>query len=634
MAGRSELPEHSEHSKLSTRSARSALSVLLIAVLFLSTVHTASAQFLHERKVEIQAVAVKTGEKPEGAVINITVIVTPGNGKVFVSTSPYTEIDMQGSAQLAALTACDLLGVDYMKHDFFYIIQANAPIVGGPSAGGVMCVATIAALKNLTIRRDVFMTGMIYPDGFIGPVGGIPYKLEAAASHGAKYFLIPAGQRIVYVREVKVVKNGPFVFESTVVKPVDVVKLGQKLGVKVIEVETVNQALEYYTGYEIKQKNASVNLTRYSNILKKLADRMKSEAEDLYSIVSQIATSDELSSVKNIMKKAQEEYDQGKYYTATSDWFTAMINMRYIQYKHTITTDEALENEFKRVQSDIDNLMKYLNSSSRKVGLESFQLYGAAEERLTIAQDYLNKAESSSDLYTALGYLAYARERVESARLWLSLLPGIKEDIPLGKNEIKRRAQLYLSQAESLVIYAGSIYGQKDLLEQAQQDIDYGRTQLDEGLYCGAALSAINAITKASLSIELIGITNSPTGQQLLQEKVNASKKDAQIAIAQLEKHVTPILPVAYYEFAETSSNSIAKLAYFKLSERIAKLIGVLAKMHQHSQLVKVEHMPAPSFEESANLNAGVNTRIPGFSAIAAISAILVLLVITWRRRL
>lgn len=599
--------------------------LLIIAVTFQTPV---SAQFIHERKVVIQAVAVKTGTKPEGAVINITVVVTPGNGEVFVSTSPYTEIDMQGSAQLAALTACDLLGIDYMKYDFFYTIHANAPIVGGPSAGGVMCIATIAALKNLSIKRDVFMTGMIYPDGFIGPVGGIPYKLEAAASHGAKYFLIPAGQRIVYVRETKIVKNGPFIFESTVTKPVDVVKLGEKLGVKVVEVETVNQALEYYTGYKLEQKNATVNLTRYSNILKKLADKMKKEAENLYDIISQITTKDELSNIKKIMEEAQTEYNQGRYYTATSEWFTAMIKMRYIQYERTIKTEQALENEFKRVQKDINNMLGYLNSTSNSVGLESFQLYGAAEERITIAQNYLNKAESSSDVNTALYYLAYARERVESARLWLSLLPGIKEDVPLGKQEIKRRAQLYLSQAESMIVYASSIYGQKDLLELAQQDVDAGRTQLDEGLYCGAALSAINAITKASLSIELIGFPSSQI-QELLQEKINASKKDAQIAIAQLEKHVTPILPVAYYEFAETSKDPITKLAYFKLSERIAKLIGVLAKIHQHSKLVKVNHPSAPTFEESYTNT--INTRVPGFEVVVSIVAVFIAL---WKRRM
>ncbi|NOY11782.1 MAG: serine protease-like protein, partial [Archaeoglobi archaeon] len=150
----------------------------LLAVLLLIT--PALSQFENYTERSIKAVAVVSGAN-KGATIDITVIVTPGNGKVFVSVSPFTEIDMQGSAQLSALTACDLTGKDFLNYDFFYIIEAKSTIVGGPSAGAVMTIATIAALENLTLRDDVFMTGMIYPDGSIGPVGGIPYKLEAAA---------------------------------------------------------------------------------------------------------------------------------------------------------------------------------------------------------------------------------------------------------------------------------------------------------------------------------------------------------------------------------------------------------------------------------------------------------------------
>ncbi|MEM2086547.1 MAG: serine protease-like protein, partial [Archaeoglobaceae archaeon] len=105
----------------------------------------------------IKAVAVKSGESPEGVVINITVSLSPGNGRVFVSTTPFTEIDMQGSAQLSALTACDLLGIDFMKYDFFYVIEADAPIVGGPSAGAVMTIATISLLKNLSLKEEIYM---------------------------------------------------------------------------------------------------------------------------------------------------------------------------------------------------------------------------------------------------------------------------------------------------------------------------------------------------------------------------------------------------------------------------------------------------------------------------------------------
>ena len=245
----------------------------LIALLLLLA-STSSAEFVNATQKNIKAVAVVSGEN-RGATINITVIVTPGNGRVFVSTLPYTEIDMQGSAQLAAITACDLTGKDFLKYDFFYIIEAEAPIVGGPSAGGIMTVATIAALLDLPIRKDVFMTGMIYPDGFIGPVGGIPYKLEAAAESGAKIFLIPKGQRYVEVEETKRIQRGPFVLITTETKTVDVVDYGRKLGVTVIEVETVNEALKYFTGYEIRRSEGKIDLSQYSYLLKKLADYMR-----------------------------------------------------------------------------------------------------------------------------------------------------------------------------------------------------------------------------------------------------------------------------------------------------------------------------------------------------------------------
>ena len=39
------------------------------------------------------------------------------------------------------------------------------------------------------------MTGTINPDGTVGPVGGIPQKVEGAADEGIKTVLIPAGQR-------------------------------------------------------------------------------------------------------------------------------------------------------------------------------------------------------------------------------------------------------------------------------------------------------------------------------------------------------------------------------------------------------------------------------------------------------
>ncbi len=553
----------------------------LLIVLSSQAILPAHAEFLNAKEARIKAVAVKSTEPPEGAVINISVVVTPGDGRVFVSTVPYTQIDMQGSAQLAALTACDVLGLDFMKYDFFFTIEADSPIVGGPSAGGVMTIAAISALKNLTLREDVYMTGMIYPDGFIGPVGGIPYKLKAAADHGAKIFLIPKGQRVVTVEETIEEKKGPFIFISKKSKPVDLYEYGKELGVKVIEVEKIEDALLYYTNYTIVKSQQKTNLSKYSNLLIQLADKMKKETSDLYATVK--ATGAKLDKVDELISKGDESYKKGYYYTATSQYFTAKIELRYLYYTHTIKDDSDLEAEFKRIANEINSTKEFL-SSHKKLGIESFQLFGAAQERITLAEDYLYQARTADDFEKSLRYLAFSKERIESAGVWLSLLETIKEDIPIKSEDLQRRAQFYLSQAESMVIYASQIGGYSGLIDEAQKSIDISRKQLEEGFFAGSAISAIDGITKASLSIELINVN-----EDSIKSKVISANNSARIAIGEVEKVVTPVLPVAYLEYADTAENPVLKLSYYKLSERLAKLMLSLSRAFPESKVVKVE---------------------------------------------
>ena len=555
--------------------------LILVSLILLALLPVSQAQFVNAHEAKIKAVAVKSTQPPEGAVINISVIVTPGNGKVFVSTVPYTQIDMQGSAQLAALTACDVLGLDFMKYDFFFTIEADSPIVGGPSAGGVMTIATISALKNLSLRSDVYMTGMIYPDGFIGPVGGIPYKLKAAADKGAKIFLIPKGQRVVTVEETVEEKRGPFIFISKKSKPVDLYEYGKELGVKVIEVEKIEDALLYYTNYTIVKSQPSMNFSKYSNLLLQLADKMKKDTMDLYSTVK--ATGAKLDKADEFIQKGDESYKKGYYYTATSQYFTAKIELRYLYYMHTIKDDKSLESEFENVEREINSTKEFL-SSQRELGIESFQLFGAAQERITLAEDYLYQARTSDDFDKSLRYLALARERIESAKVWLSLLETINQDIPINSEDLKRRAQFYLSQAESMAIYASQIGGYSQLIDEAEKSIEISRKQLEEGFYAGSAISAVDGITKASLSIELINVR-----EDLLNSKVSSANNSARIAIGEVEKFVTPVLPVAYLEYADTAENPVLKLSYYKLSERLAKLMLSLSRAFPKSMVVKVE---------------------------------------------
>jgi hypothetical protein len=100
--------------------------------------------------------------------------------------------------------------------------------VDGPSAGGVICLAILAAMDGRQLPADFAMTGTIMPDGTIGLVGGVAAKIRAAAKAGVRRVLLPA-----YLRFEQDAPNGP---------ETDLKDLCRSLGVQFIPVEDIGQA--------------------------------------------------------------------------------------------------------------------------------------------------------------------------------------------------------------------------------------------------------------------------------------------------------------------------------------------------------------------------------------------------------
>jgi Lon-like protease len=81
------------------------------------------------------------------------------------------------------------------------IAKQNAPFkvtidldkIGGPSAGLMFTLGIIDKLEpeDLTGGKVIAGTGTIDDDGNVGPIGGIPQKLNGAKSAGAQLFLVP-----------------------------------------------------------------------------------------------------------------------------------------------------------------------------------------------------------------------------------------------------------------------------------------------------------------------------------------------------------------------------------------------------------------------------------------------------------
>src|SRR5439155_87067 len=83
------------------------------------------------------------------------------------STGPQWRAGVWVSAFVAATT----LGKDLTDFTFS---ASTTGYIDGASASGLMAGGFLAAMTGTTVDPSVTMTGIINPDGTIGPVGGIP----------------------------------------------------------------------------------------------------------------------------------------------------------------------------------------------------------------------------------------------------------------------------------------------------------------------------------------------------------------------------------------------------------------------------------------------------------------------------
>lgn len=145
----------------------------------------------------------------------------------------------RASGWAAAVTTSLLTGVNLADYEVSYGVEGR---IDGPSAGGLMTVATLASLMGEKVKKDATMTGTINIDGSIGPVGGIIQKLGGAKRAKKKLVLVPTGQRFSVDEKTGVSK--------------DVVERGKDLGIKVQLVSNVYDAYRLLVGKSLPKPSA------------------------------------------------------------------------------------------------------------------------------------------------------------------------------------------------------------------------------------------------------------------------------------------------------------------------------------------------------------------------------------------
>ncbi len=172
----------------------------------------------------------------------------PGSGRTLTDIDNLLFwADTQHSIRIAKRVAENITGKKEEDYDVIYTIKANASLIGGPSAGAALAIATIAALENKELNKSVMITGVVNHDGSIGPVSGILEKAKAAKEAGATLFLVPLLQSrdVVYEtsKHCEVFGNTKICTTETRPKKIEVEK---EADIKVREVSSIQEAMEYF----------------------------------------------------------------------------------------------------------------------------------------------------------------------------------------------------------------------------------------------------------------------------------------------------------------------------------------------------------------------------------------------------
>lgn len=191
--------------------------------------------------VDAMYVELGSGSAAKGGITPVKLATAP-NPDQSVQVGIYEEFNggtgpqWRAGVWVSAIVAANVLGKDLTDFTFS---ASNGGYIDGASASGLMAGGFLAAMTGAPVDPQATMTGIINPDGSIGPVGGIPEKFLGSIEKGKKRLGYPIG-----MRKAKSEATG---------QDVDLVELAKAHGAEAIEIADVHEAYKLLTGKQLPE---------------------------------------------------------------------------------------------------------------------------------------------------------------------------------------------------------------------------------------------------------------------------------------------------------------------------------------------------------------------------------------------
>lgn len=499
-----------------------------------------------------------------GGIADLYLEIKPGSGRVFLETFPVTRTDTQISTRFAKTIACDFIEEDCSKYDFFYTINADSPIVAGPSAGASIAALTASMLKGLKIDEDIAATGTINSGGLVGHVGGLRAKIEAASRAGLKKALIPVGE--------------PIKEDSNETKTISARNISIQTGIGIAEVSTLAEVIEHFTGKNLRKEYPSISIdNEYSSVMESLAvqlcERSDFLLEELDKIESDANITKKLEEALNSTQRGKNAFENEEFYSSASFCFGANVEFGNLILFRQNATKEKLTERLALLKEEIARFENETEAKERST-ITSLEAYMAVKERLDEADSLADKTldslkgNQSIPIDSARRNLAYANERLNSAYSWSKFFGNSGKKFNLDKEVVRQSCQDKISEVEERLQYVefylpGTMSGIKLELSNAYRDLSSGNYEL-----CLFKASELKADADVVLSV--FGVDES-NYDSLLSRKIAIAEE---VLAKEASKGIFPVLGYSYYEYSKSlkSSNKMSALLYSEYASELGNL--------------------------------------------------------------
>ena len=607
--------------------------IMCLLVISIALSPIVSAKYNGEDEIKrghIHLLAVSEGTE-QGSLADLYLEIRPGYGNVYIDTFPLTKMDTQLSTRFAKQVACNFLNKDCSKYDFFYTIKAGSSIIGGPSAGAASAMLTVALLEGNEFDETVTITGTINTGGIIGNVGGIKAKIEAAATNNITKVLVPIGSAFVlnetklnntYEEIIQVISNKNVngsgngsnsnnesilnntqgetnnvnetdnvidiinISQRNVSDKVDLVEFGNELGIEVIEVLTLRDALKEFTGKEYEKPAGEIQLEEfYIDTMNKIGEEICSRTKELENKLFEtieagegVISKEDLVNISSynqsmeLIKNAELAIELNQTYAAASYCFGANINLDNLILLNANLTEQ------KKIKK-LNELIDAINNSNviiDEMNLTSFndlQTFLIVKERLIEAFNTWERAiEAANENKTNLEYeIAYVTERLFSAYSWSYFFNTTDDEFVMDEEVMKGSCQTIVNEAQERLEYFKLLYPYPlPLLDSTSKEIDRALTSFNNNKFRICLMHASKAKSEIDAVLSTINLEDDEL-QRLLDAKLELVE---QVILEQQLKGLFPIQGYSYYEYAKAlgENDKVSGLIYSQYALEFSNL--------------------------------------------------------------